>query len=968
MSTQEGLHARERAWQVGVSCVFALCAASAQGQTTVAGTAAGQFVVSPSGSASYSLPIQVPPGVAGIQPKLELVYGGQGGGLLGVGWTLNGFSAITRCARTVAQDGVRGAVKFDDNDRYCLDGQRLMLVNGAYAQDGAEYRIELDNFTKIVSYSRAGSGASWFKVWTKGGQVLEYGNTMDSKIEVVAAAGTTAPWSAGTVREWAMNKVSDAQGNYLTATYDEDAANGVYRPSRVDYTGNAVAGMAPQSSVRFTYENIPNPIPRFQVGSQTKQTSRLSEIASYSGASTLVAKTKLAYESSGPMQASRLTSATVCDAQNQCLPPLTMTYAVAGGGIASTPTAWPLPSGVPGLTTQHLTATYNDEYIYGSPGYGRMRTYTGIGLVDLNGDGLPDLYLTNGGPGTAYLNTGSGFATAATPWNLPSAVLAQSDSTSGYTIVAMVDLNGDGLPDLYRTVGPFGTGPAVVYLNTGNGFSSVATPWSLPPPMSNSELVTYGATKAALVDLDGDGLLDAYVTDGTNPAVAYLNTGAGFSTVAKPWPLPSGAAPPLTGIPTQRYSYSYYDEQQYGTPGSYTSRTQTHVGLVDLNGDGLPDLYVTPAGPTGVVAGFVYFNTGNGFSSTATPWPLPSGVAAQRDSVSGMTITMLTDLNGDGLVDVYKTLGPMGVGNPRGEAYFNTGNGFSTVAVPWALPTYVSTAEVASGGSTQFSMVDLDGDGHPDGYSTDGTNPAQVYLSNSAAVARLSKVTSTTTPTIDISYSKLSNAAVYTKDSGANAAAYPKVDLAGAQTVVSSVATSNGIGGVNTTTYQYGGLKAELGFGRGVLGFRWSSSKETTTGLETYTEYRQDFPYLGMPSKKETRLAGAGSGGVLKRTTLTPGCQIPQTLAACSVAAGNRYFTYVASTSEQSWDLSGAALPSLTSSYTFGESPQYGNPTQVNVSNGDGSSKSVVNEYWPADTSNWILGRVKKTTVTSTKP
>src|SRR6185503_9411324 len=111
-----------------------------------------------------------------MEPKLALVYNSQSGnGLLGVGWSLEGLSAITRCPGTVAQDGVRGAVNYDANDRFCLDGQRLMPGSN-YGADGAQYRTEREIFTKVISYGTAGNGPAWFKAWTKSGQVIEYGN------------------------------------------------------------------------------------------------------------------------------------------------------------------------------------------------------------------------------------------------------------------------------------------------------------------------------------------------------------------------------------------------------------------------------------------------------------------------------------------------------------------------------------------------------------------------------------------------------------------------------------------------------------------------------------------------------------------------------------------------------------------------------------------------------------------------
>lgn len=61
----------------------------------VVGSIPGEFSVSESGAATYTIPISVPPGVAGLEPKLALTYNSQGGnGLLGVGRSVAFQSSI----------------------------------------------------------------------------------------------------------------------------------------------------------------------------------------------------------------------------------------------------------------------------------------------------------------------------------------------------------------------------------------------------------------------------------------------------------------------------------------------------------------------------------------------------------------------------------------------------------------------------------------------------------------------------------------------------------------------------------------------------------------------------------------------------------------------------------------------------------------------------------------------------------
>ncbi|MCP4992622.1 MAG: hypothetical protein GY934_02370, partial [Gammaproteobacteria bacterium] len=164
-----------------------------------AGFIPGELSVGQGGNATYTIPIGVPKGVAGMQPELSINYNSSGGnGLLGMGFSLGGLSAISRCPATIAQDGFKGGVYFNEKDRFCLDGQRLIAISGTDGGNGTEYRTEVDGFSKIISNGPQGSGPSYWQVWTKSGQTMEYGNSDNAKVE---KTGSTD------VRTWAVNSI-----------------------------------------------------------------------------------------------------------------------------------------------------------------------------------------------------------------------------------------------------------------------------------------------------------------------------------------------------------------------------------------------------------------------------------------------------------------------------------------------------------------------------------------------------------------------------------------------------------------------------------------------------------------------------------------------------------------------------------------------------------------------------------------
>ncbi len=263
-----------------------------------------EFAVSDTGSPSLTIPIQIPRGIGGMEPQLALNYsGGSGNGLVGIGWALSGLAAITRCPQTLATDGVRGSVNFDTNDRFCLDGQRLVLTgqNGVrppptavtYGANNAEYRTERDSFTRVVSLGGTPSAPQSFRAWTKDGRILEFGSTAEGRVPTNFAPGGRAQ----TINRWLLDRMTDRHGNSVAIVYCQGRVdvNGLCTPSTfsgstvplfVRYTdrmsGTTVATPG-QLAVQFRYENRPDLLPAFHAGSRTIQTQRLIAIETYVG-------------------------------------------------------------------------------------------------------------------------------------------------------------------------------------------------------------------------------------------------------------------------------------------------------------------------------------------------------------------------------------------------------------------------------------------------------------------------------------------------------------------------------------------------------------------------------------------------------------------------------------------------------------------------------------------------------------
>lgn len=248
------------------------------------------------GAATYTIPINVPPGRAGMQPGVSLSYNSRSGnGTPGMGWSLSAGSAITRCPSTAAQDGFTVGITFTDTDRLCLDGQRLVRVNaGDYWSENGEYRTEIDSFSRItmqadISGDNVANNNLEFKVEQANGMVDFYGAT-------VASRAKTHNGAASRVSSWLMSRMQDRSGNSVHYLYQQqgetsDSTANVQNLSlgqgetiltAIAYTGTGTA--LGNRRVEFNYasrcdaSNQCDNYESYVRGYRTEQTLRLSNI------------------------------------------------------------------------------------------------------------------------------------------------------------------------------------------------------------------------------------------------------------------------------------------------------------------------------------------------------------------------------------------------------------------------------------------------------------------------------------------------------------------------------------------------------------------------------------------------------------------------------------------------------------------------------------------------------------------
>lgn len=900
----------------------------------------GKEAVSPTGGGLYSIPIALPSGTNGLTPTIALTYNSQGGnGIAGYGWDISGLSIISRTPKTIYHDGKVDPVKIDNSDIYSLDGNRLLAVNGLYGANNTKYRTEQESFAQITSYINSGSLVDWFKVESKEGATVEYGNSADSKI---FAEGSSSPIA------WRITKLIDNFGNYILFKYKNVGRENVI--DEILYTGNTAASLAPFCSIKFVYENRSDKNFVFIAGSKVESNLLLTKIIVNISGSKLCRRYELRY---GFDMYSFLTEIQEFGSENKPLNSTIFKY-----GDKTVPFERSYESVLRGASSDII------------PG-------------DFNGDGYTDFvsadytyhpnnamkYHTNY---SLYINNLGSYNLVGSPQALPPFLFEIDETKSKVSISNLLslynsDYNGDGKEDLAIPVKTYNNGYTtldytLLYYSNGAGFNSV----TIPSPATNKVIYPGSSTYFIPGDFDGDGATDfiCFLSDKSSykTYIVYPRTGiTNYLVIGQ-----SSFLARADDLLVLDFNGDGKNDLMFTKDGNTTiysfekSGSQVNAKILynagyptkwhkvfpgDFNGDGKTDLLSSGNGTIWEIG----FSTGNSFVSETQNFPFNLGISNSNQFSAYADRIKIGDYNGDGKSDILNAKAIWSNGSSSSyylNIYYRQSQSFILDG---------RTVSGVLGGSyikenyrnIGFVSLDVNGDGKTDEImKTHYQTPLDVFTFNKwSKEFYLEKIKNGHNYLTSFSYSPLSRGFLYTKG---NSAIYPLIDFQAPIQVVIKISNSDGVGGLRNINYAYEEALLHRQ-GKGFLGFKKTTTTDYTGNKNSISENDLNLTYFVLSPKSQ------------KVYRLDNNVQLSSSadVIAFNNLGGKRYFRYT------SQNLTIDYLQGFNTHQTFAYDGN-GNLTNATKNIGGGIEFiEIINQYITSGA--WLPSKLSSTTVKNTR-
>ncbi len=614
------------------------------------------------GAMKHLMPILVPTGRNGMEPKLTLTYkNNQSNSWLGLGWQLE-VDSIER--------STKNGVNYDKNSYvFKTGGNTIGLTNIG----NGEYRATIETGFlkfKVSTDSTTGRPTSW-EVIDKSGTHYFFGQSSESRQDQPDDPAHNIAADASKVFKWCLDQEMDANGNYIKYYYFKDQGH-IYL-DHIDYTWPSTSIM---SSNRITFvrddgarqDAVTIYTPNFGV----KTVYRLDRI-DITANNNLVRSYKFNYRESANTFRTLLRGIQQLGKDGTSpLPETIMDYSPESTGfIVSTKSS-----------LGHLVES---------------RHYK---ISDFDGNGRSDIlridYLNSQGNeyATVGSSTGSDFIT--TLWG--------RIGDTHNTIIYPADFDGDGKADIFLSYRDYISGVRVfdVALSTGANFGSVEQ-WLT--------VNAYNPEQNFVADFDGNGKADILSVQ-TGTLNVYLSTGsstAGFVS--------DTFASKLGNSEEARYRVADFngdgkaDVLYIGSDGNLQVATYSEIGFVvssnpwatsghgdipaqyavgDINGDRKADIiYIDSNGNIQTE-----FSTGSAFITA-----MPSISMGNGD----ITRYKFADYDGNGMTDILfiDQSGNLSVA-------LSAGCNFKTFSSPWGTMTW------GNDNIKRYHIGDFNGDGRTD--------------------------------------------------------------------------------------------------------------------------------------------------------------------------------------------------------------------------------------------------------------